>query len=160
MGTGSGVARCDKIKYRTCTPATCFGNTAGIPIPVLNATYCSRYNLNINLIVTLYEYRHVKCRMAGSGDMEYVDHKQWWVCCCRNQNFEYATSNYCLLLATLLPVCPSNKRKTWIDLRVCKDPWTDGTFIQILRDNFFAFEPCRVRHKWRVVNCVRGLCGR
>ena len=41
MGTGSGVARYDKIKYRTRTHATHFGNTAGIPVPVLNAKYGS-----------------------------------------------------------------------------------------------------------------------
>ena len=33
-----GVTRCDKIKYRTCTCDTRFGNSAGLPAPVLHPT--------------------------------------------------------------------------------------------------------------------------
>jgi hypothetical protein len=35
-GTGCGMPRCAKIHYRTRTHVTRFGNTAGLPAPVLN----------------------------------------------------------------------------------------------------------------------------
>ena len=38
-GTGCGMPRCAKIHYRTRTHVTCFGNTAGLPAPVLNLTW-------------------------------------------------------------------------------------------------------------------------
>ena len=34
-----GVVRCDKIKYRTRTRVTRFGNTVGFSIPVLNPIF-------------------------------------------------------------------------------------------------------------------------
>ncbi len=35
-GTGSGMPRYAKVDYRTRTHATCFGKTAGKPVPVPN----------------------------------------------------------------------------------------------------------------------------
>ena len=34
-----GVLWCAKIHYHTCTHATHFGNTAGLPIPVFNPNW-------------------------------------------------------------------------------------------------------------------------
>jgi len=33
-----GVSQCAKIQNHTCSHGTCFGNTMGIPVPVLNPT--------------------------------------------------------------------------------------------------------------------------
>jgi hypothetical protein len=35
-GMGDGMPRCAKIHYRTHTRITRFGNTAGLPTPILN----------------------------------------------------------------------------------------------------------------------------
>ena len=39
MGTGCSMPQCAKIHYHTCTCVTHFGNTAGLPAPVLNPMY-------------------------------------------------------------------------------------------------------------------------
>ena len=57
-GYGCGIARCDKITYRTRTRATRFGSTAGIPEPVLNAIRAEHTPMSAPQLATVLEVAH------------------------------------------------------------------------------------------------------
>ena len=45
-----GMPRCAKVRYRTRTHVTHFGNTAGLPVPVLNANCVLMYPVPFDIV--------------------------------------------------------------------------------------------------------------
>src|ERR1700736_1964689 len=65
-----GVSRCAKNQHRTCTRVTHFGNTAGLPVPVLNPTHSSEH-ISLQRLHNCLHIRPVRWNIATIAFSKY-----------------------------------------------------------------------------------------